>query len=289
MRSTHITVQGVKIINAPCWTIGFIECKDVRVTDLTIDNDLSIPNNDGMHFVSCEDVIVRGCNVSAGDDCVAFTAITDWNKPVQRVIVSDCTFRSCSKAISIGYMHSIIRDVAITNCIVRESNRAVVLMASAGTGLIENVVISNLRLDTRIRAGNWWGNGEPICLMGTYHNIDRYRDKPPAKRFPVSIRNIFFQNLVCSGENVIAVIGENNSVENVFFNGLSFELKDSENLPLKGRTVDLAPGQQNASLPDNAVPYWLFVKEAKNVKVQNAIIAPFHNEIPRAYYENCEE
>jgi hypothetical protein len=192
-----------------------------------------------------------------------------------------------------GYFHWVyaqhIRDVTITNCLVRESNRALVVMSSAGTGLVENITVSNLRLDTRVRAGNWWGNGEPICLMGTYHNIECYRDKPPEKRFPVSIRNVFFQNLVCSGENVIAVIGENNSVENVLFNGLFFELKDSDNLPLKGRTVDLAPGEQNASLPDNKIPYWLFVKEARNVKVQNATIAPYHNDIPRSYYENCED
>lgn len=286
-RVKRLTLRGIRLINAPCWTISFIECQDIKVMDLTIDNDLCIPNNDGMHFVCCQDVIVRGCNISAGDDCIAMTGITDWNKPVERVIISGCIMRSCSKAISIGYMHSIIRDVAISDCIVRESNRAMVLMASAGTGLIENVTASNLRLDTRIWAGNWWGNGEPVCVMGTYHNNEGYRDPPPAKRFPVSVRNVLFRNLICSGENVIAVIGEktdgNNSVRDIFFDHVIFDLKDSENLPLKGRTVDLSPGTQTAELPDNGVPYWLFVKDAENVKVQNETIHPFHGEVPQSY------
>jgi polygalacturonase len=282
-RIKRLSLSGIRIINAPCWTLSFIECRDVRVTDLTIDNSLRIPNNDGMHFVSCTDVIVRGCNISAGDDCIAMTCITDWNKPVERVVVSDCIFRSCSKAISVGYMHSIIRDITISNCIVYESNRAMVFMASAGTGLVENVTVSNLRLDTQIRAGNWWGNGEPVCIMGTWHNYERYRDPPPEKRFAVSIRNILFQNLICSGENVIAVIGENNSVQNIRFDHLFFELKDSENLSLKGRTVDLSPGEQKAELPDNNVPYWLFVKDALDVDVQNCIVQPFHGVIPRSY------
>jgi polygalacturonase len=282
-RVGHLTVEGIRIINAPCWTMSFIECHDVRVTDVTIDNSLCLPNNDGMHFVSCTDVIVRGCNISAGDDCIALTAITDWNKPVERVTVSDCIFRSCSKAISIGYMHSIVRDVTISNCIVYESNRAMVFMAAAGTGLIENVLVTNLRLDTKIRAGNWWGNGEPVCIMGTWHNYDRYRDPPPAKRFPVSIRNILFQNLICSGENVIAVIGENGSVRNVHFDNLHVELKDSANLPLKGRTVDLAPGEQTAELPDNGLPYWCFVKDAVDVEFTNCSVSPFHGETPKAY------
>jgi polygalacturonase len=279
----HLTVRDIKIINAPCWTMSFIECQDIRVTDLTIDNDLSIPNNDGMHFVCCKDVIVRACNISAGDDCIAMTCITDWNKPVERVIISDCNLRSCSKAISIGYMHSIVRDVTISNCIIRESNRAMVFMSSAGTGLVENVTVSNMRLDTQIRAGNWWGNGEPVCIMGTWHNYERYRDPPPAKRFDVSVRNILFQNLVCSGENVIAVIGENNSVRNVRFDHVFFELKDSANLPLKGRTVDLAPGTQIAELPGNDVPYWLFVKDALNVELQNCTVEPFHGVEVKTY------
>jgi polygalacturonase len=282
-RIKHLSLRGIRIINAPCWTVSFIECRDVRVTDLTIDNSLRIPNNDGIHFVSCTDVIVRGCNISAGDDCIALTCITDWNKPVERVVISDCILRSCSKAISIGYMHSIIRDVTISNCVVYESNRAMVVMASAGTGLVENVTVSNLRLDTRIRAGNWWGNGEPVCIMGTRHNCERYRDPPPEQRFPVSIRNILFQNLICSGENVIAVIGENNSVQHIIFDHLFFELKDSDNLPLKGRTVDLSPGEQKAELPDNGVPYWLFIKDALGVDVQNCTVQPFHGVTPRSY------
>jgi hypothetical protein len=282
-RVNRITVEGVRIINAPCWTMGFIECHDVRVTDVIIDNNLSIPNNDGMHFVCCTDVIVRGCTISAGDDCIAMTCITDWYKPTERVVISDCVLRSCSKAISIGYMHSIIRDITISNCIVYESNRAIVFMAAAGTGLIENVSIVNLRLDTRIRAGNWWGNGEPVCIMGTWHNYERYRDPPPEKRFPVSIQNILLQNLICSGENVIAVIGENGSIQNVRFDNVFFELKDSVNLPLKGRSVDLAPGTQTAELPDNGVPYWCFVKDAVNVDFTNCTVAPFHGVVPKPY------
>ena len=282
-RVKHINIHGIRIINAPCWTMSFIECQDIKITDVTIDNDLSIPNCDGMHFVSCKDVIVRGCNISSGDDCIAMTGINDWNNPTERVVISDCVLRSCSKAIAIGYMHSIIRDVVINNCIIRESNRAMVFMASAGTGLIENVTVSNMRLDTRIRAGNWWGNGEPVCIMGTYHNYENYRDPPPSKRFDVSVRNVLFQNLICSGENVIAVIGENNSVKDISFDHIIFELKDSENLALKGRTVDLSPGNQIAELPDNGEPYWLFVRGAENVEVRNCMIKSFHGKIPKTY------
>lgn len=283
----HVTVKDIRIVNSPCWTVTFVECSDVRVTDLTIDNNLSLPNSDGMHFCSCNNVLVRGCNISSGDDCVALSSITDWNKPCERVTISDCVFRSCSKAFSIGYMHSIVRDVTISNCVVYESNRAMSFMSCAGTGLVENVVVSNLRLDTRVRAGDWWGNGEPVCVMGTYHTLN-YRDKVPENRFPVNIRNILFQNLICSGENAIAVVGENGSVQNIRFENLSFELKDSANLPLKGRTVDLSPGEWTAVMPDNETPYWLFLKQVDGVTVKNAVVKPFHGAQPKALCDSCE-
>jgi hypothetical protein len=288
LRCKHVKLQSISISNAPSWTLSFVECTDVRVLDLSIDNNLSIPNCDGMHFSCSTDIQVRGCRISAGDDCIAFTCVTDWLKPCERAVVSDCILKSCSKAISIGYMHSIVRDIAVSNCVIYESNRAIALMSSAGTGLVENVLLGNLRLDTRIRAGNWWGNGEPVCLMGTYHNYDRYRDSPPARSYDACIRNVIIQNIICTGENAIAIIGENGSVEGVLIDHVSFSRKDSENLPLKGNIIDLSPGSQTAIMPES-MNYWLFLKQVKSVKVTNARVPKFHGQKLGVYCEGCED
>ena len=285
----HMTVKDIRIVNAPSWTMSFNLCTDIRVLDMTIDNSLVIPNCDGMHFCCSSKILVRGCNISAGDDCVALTAITDWDIPTERVTISDCIFRCCSKAISVGFMHSIVRDVTISNCVIMESNRALVVMSSPGTGLVENLLVNNMRLDTRVQAGNWWGNGEPVCVMGTSHDNPDYYVSPPADRFPVAARNLYFSNLVCSGENVLAVLGEKGSVQNVRFENVSFELKDSENLALKGRMVDIAPGEQTAVMPDDGVPYWLFAKESKHVSLRGVSLWPFHGEALQACCENCED
>jgi polygalacturonase len=130
----RVRIQDIRIVNAPCWTMSFVECEDIRIAGLTIDNSLVLPNNDGMHFCSCRKVFVRDCNISSGDDCIALSAITDWEKPCEDVVISDCILRSCSKAIVIGYMHSIVRNVCVSNCIVKESNRAFCVMTSSGTG-----------------------------------------------------------------------------------------------------------------------------------------------------------
>jgi hypothetical protein len=180
-------------------------------------------------------------------------------------------------------MHSIVRDVVVTNCVIYESNRAFAIMASSGTGLVENVTVSNMRLDTQIRAGNWWGNGEPICIMAVKHHL--YRDNPPARHFPVNMRNIQFNNIICSGENAIGIIGENNNMENIRLDNICFTLKDSENLPLKGCMIDIAPGEQTAVMPDDNKPYWLFAKQAGDIKVGHVSTVPYHGIQPEIYYE----
>lgn len=283
----RVSIKEIKIINAPCWTMSFIECEEIHVNGVTIDNNLCIPNNDGIHFCSCKKVFIRDCNISSDDDCIALSSITDWNKPCEDVIISDCILRSSSKAIVLGYMHSIIRDVCISNCIVKESNRALCIIASSHTGLVANVQISNLRLDTRIRAGGWWGNGEAICIIGTSHNNLSYAHKTPDRDFPINVKSILFQNTICTTENVLAVVGENNNICDVHFNGLTVKLKDSKNLMIKGRMVDLSPSEQTAYLPDDD-PYWLHIQGLRDITVDNAFISQFHGKRPKVPQTNCK-
>lgn len=286
MDCKHITLKDYFTRNAPCWSYCFLYCEDVRVTDLTIDNDRCTANNDGMHFCGCKRVSIRGCHIVAGDDCIALSGITNWDKPCEEITISDCTLECSSKSIAVGYMHSIVRDVVISNCTIMNSNRGIVFMSSTGTGLVENVLVSNVRFDARCYAGNWWGNGEPICLMSTHHHLSNYRDPEPVWRgYKTAIRNVRFRNIICSGENAIGIVGENGSIENISFDGLTMSLKDSKNLPLKGRMIDVAPSEQTAWLPDDGKPYWLFMRDAKNVTFRDVVVEPFHGVQPEMYID----
>ena len=90
-------------------------------------------------------------------------------------------------------------------------------------------------IDTKIRAGNWWGNGEPIALLGTYHDWGN-RQEIPQRDLAINIRDVHFDNISCTAENFIGVVGEGNNMENVSFNNITMQLKESKNLPIKGRT-----------------------------------------------------
>lgn len=81
--SKNITLRGIRVIDAPCWTMTFSVCENVKVLGLTIDTDLNVPNNDGMHICSSNGVLISDCHISSGVDCIALSGITAWEKPCE--------------------------------------------------------------------------------------------------------------------------------------------------------------------------------------------------------------
>lgn len=272
----NIRFQGVRIRNAPCWTTSFNFCEIVRISDLVIENGLDIPNSDGMHFTGSRDIIIDGCHVTAGDDCVALSSITDWSRPCENAVITNCVFQSASKAISIGYMHSIVRNVVIENVIVKKSNRAYVTMVHPGTGLVENVRVANCIFEGRNYGGNWWGNGEPIVIMATPHHIERYRDPLPEPRFDTCVRNVEFAGMTCRAERPIAVVASEPLIEDVRLRGITVEIVPEELPSLMGDVIDLSPGVEHFAIPADGAGVVTRQCTVDAIDVRDAHGAPVH-------------
>ena len=259
--SNNIRVSGITIIDAPCWTLSFHECENVKVTGLTIDTDLNVPNDDGIHVCSCKGVIISDCNISSGDDCIALSGITSWDKPCEDIVITNCILRSCSKAIVIGYIYSIIRNVTISNCIIKESNRGLCFMCNDECALVENVRVNNMIIDTRVRTGNWWGNGEPIFLMALKHDYHIPAEQKPDTVTECAIRNVHIDGVTCMGENAIGIVGDGSNIREVTLRNIDFTRKDSNNLMVKGAILDLAPSTVQVEVPEDCGIYTVGVSD----------------------------
>lgn len=246
-----VRMEGVRVINAPCWTITCSRCRDVLLTDLIIDTSLNIPNDDGIHLSACKGVIIRGCHISSGDDCIALSCITDWDTPCEDVVISDCVLRSCSKALVIGYMFSVVRNVVITNCVIRESNRGFCIMCHDETALVENVRVSNCIIDATVRAGNWWGNGEPIFMMALPQITEKTAPQKPDRRVDCAIRNIHLSGISCTGENAMGVVGMEGNIREITFSHIDYRRKPAGSLRLNGNVFDLSPSTLRCAVPED--------------------------------------
>ncbi len=257
-----VTISGITIVDAPCWTISISRCHQVRLTGLTINTDLNTPNDDGIHVTASRGVIISDCHIESGDDCIALSSITDWETPCEDVVINNCVLKSCSKAIVIGYTYSVVRNILISNCIIRESNRGLCFMCHTKAALVENVRVTNMIIETKIRPGNWWGNGEPILLMAVPHVTEKTSGQQPERDTSCAIRNVTIDGAVCAGENAMGIIGTEGNIREITLQNIRYRRRASENLALKGFRFDLSPSADWAEVPGDCA---LLIRGAQDV------------------------
>lgn len=218
----NVKILNIKIINAPCWTLTFNNCRDVKVYAVTIENNIRAPHSDGIHLCGTSGAVISMCNIQSGDDCIALTSLLDDSKICRDITVSDCIFKSRSAAVRIGHMSGKIENVIISNIIIRESNRGIAIFAG-NCGYVKNVLISRVIMDTHIYAGGWWGKGEPFVI--TSANSDGI------------IQNVDISDIMASSENIGVISG---NVKNIRIRNFAFDLMYTDKRKYAGE-FDIQP------------------------------------------------
>jgi len=139
----HVRMRGVTFANSPGWTVHCHDCDDLHIHGITIQNCLYGPNTDGLDLNGCQDVRISDCDLTCGDDAIILKSMAD-ARPCERISVTNCVISTNCAALGLGaeVVHA-IRNVAFSNCVIRQALRAFQIeMWDAGT--IENVVVSNI-------------------------------------------------------------------------------------------------------------------------------------------------
>lgn len=238
---TNVTLKDFKCVDSPYWCFLIVHCDGVQVTGLRIDNNLNIPNSDGLDIISSSNVNVSDCNISCGDDAIVLAGYK-WHfgdpgfrnilRPVRNINVNNCILRSRSSAIRIGgWDQNPISDLNLSNINIYDSNCGIGICIRDHAGL-SNVNFTNFTIRTRLHTGDWWGNGEPVKITAI-----RDRDSVPG-----AIRNVVFTNFVTEGENSIIVYASPEStVENITFQNFDFTLRQSPIEDIAGGNYDFRP------------------------------------------------
>lgn len=113
---SNLVIRGITIRNPPAgWSCWIHDCDQVLIENADILADVRYPNNDGYHINSSRDVLIRNCRIETGDDSIIVRANNRslaQNKICERITVSNCTLRSYSAAIRLGWTN----DGTIRNC-----------------------------------------------------------------------------------------------------------------------------------------------------------------------------
>lgn len=237
MECTNITLRDFNIVDSPLWTIHLMGSDEILIHGVKIKNNVLIPNSDGIHFQNCQNVRVSDCYIEAGDDAIALTGYGVEGSITENVLVANCVLRSRSSALRVGYGKTNMRNLMFTNITIKDSNRGIGI-TQRDAGVMENLLFSNIVIESRLHSGHWWGHGEAIHVSNTIHNSAVGHGQ---------LKNIRFSNILARSSAGIVLWGTPESIiEDVVFDNIRFDVTESHLACRYGGNFDLRPAEKAA-------------------------------------------
>ena len=241
--SRNIEINELYLKDSPKWTIRIGGSENINIHRIVIDNNLFIPNNDGIHITSSRNVVISKCDVIAGDDAIIVTGFSSGDKNIdykfgnkskisENIKINDCKLKSRSSAIRVGYGENAIKNVVFKNIIIESSNRGIGVF-SRNNSLIENIIFKNIKINTRIHSGGWWGRGEPIHISSIKNTTEGIAGK---------INKIYFSNITAnSGSGILIYAEKNDLIKNLKFQNINLTIKNGKYTKAYGGNLDIRP------------------------------------------------
>jgi polygalacturonase len=280
--STRLTIKDVHLINSPSWTINPIRSFNITVDNVSILNPADSPNTDGIDPESCSNVRISNCNIDVGDDCIAIKSGTeDAAEKIasENITITNCTMVHGHGGVVIGSeMSGDIKNVVISNCVFKETDRGIRLKSRRGRGgKIEDIRVSNIVMEKVF---------SPFILNLYYFCGPRGKEKyvwdknpyPVTDETP-SFRRIHFANI--TAREVQASAGFMYGLAEQYLSEITFENID---ISMSEDATPEAPAMMTGIEPITNQGFYLGnVKDStfRNITIEN-------HEGPAFYLENCD-
>jgi len=150
---TNVYVEGITIVNAPCWSVFLYGCDYVRVHGIQVFNHKTALNTDGIDIDCCRYVTVSDCNIQTGDDAITFRTATHRlrrERPCEYITVTNCNLAVSASAFRIGVGTGHIRHIRVSNITIERASNGIHFMTSfngKGAAEIEDVNFSGVSIN----------------------------------------------------------------------------------------------------------------------------------------------
>jgi hypothetical protein len=202
LNAKNVLIRDLTLRNAPNWTIHLANSEDAVVTGIHIENNMLLPNNDGIDCIGSHNVHFSDCDIQAGDDDFAIVGSENIN-------VTNCSMISHSAGIRVeDTRYATFDNLSI------HSNRGIGVF-DRGDGDTEHVLFSNITIDSKLITGHWWGKAEPIYIA----------TKASSKGKGV-VRDVRFTNITAEAESGIVIYGSpGNLIRDITFDQIRLEIR----------------------------------------------------------------
>jgi hypothetical protein len=182
------------------WTVHLIGCRRVLIDNVTIDNQLDVPNCDGIDPDHCQDVEIRDCLITCGDDAIVVKATAGHERygGSRNIHVHDCVLHTQDSGLKIGTETvQDIHDLLFERIRIVSGCRGLCIQLR-DEGTVRDVIFRDIDFVSRYHSAPWWGRGEAISFTAIPRNADTKVG---------TIRNILVQNVRGEAENSIRIEG----------------------------------------------------------------------------------
>lgn len=139
----RIRLRDLTLCNPASWTSAWLYCGDIVVDGITITSRAN-GNGDGLDFDGCENVRVSNCSFDTSDDSICLQA-SRADRPCHNVVINNCVMKSQWAAIRIG-LSSLgdLQDVTVSNCIFHDIQDAGLKIQMCEGGTMKNMLFSDI-------------------------------------------------------------------------------------------------------------------------------------------------
>jgi polygalacturonase len=193
--SQDVTIKGLRLIDAPAYSIRFYRSDRVRAEAVTIRNDPRSPNTDGIQIRDSVNALITGADIATGDDAIV---IKSYTRMVDNLIVTNSLLQSDDSAIKFGTAgHVGVSNSLFSDIVIRNSRFGIALFQMDGGAYLNNR-FSNIAIETGGR-----GNRH----LAIYVDIDQRREAVVFGR----IEGLVFSDIDINTRGNVLISGQPNA------------------------------------------------------------------------------
>ena len=264
----NVRAENLTLINSPVWTVHPLSCDRVTLRGLTIRNPADSPNTDGIDPDYSTNVLIDGCLIDVGDDCIAIKSGTEEatiRRATENVVISNCHMLNGHGALVLGSeMSGDVRNVTLSNCVFRNTDRGLRVKTRRGRGgrvsgvTMNHVVMDGVMCPFVINMRYYCGKGGKESAVSAPEALPFGAGTP-------AVSDIFVSDVVCRGCASAAGFIEGlpeSAVERVRFSNVSVSMRPGAEKRLAAMTASCQPTASEG----------FFVKCAREIDFSNVTL-----------------
>jgi len=260
---TNLDIRNITITKAPSWSVHMLGCENVMIDRIRIQNNLDVPNCDGIDPDHCRNVVIQNCHIVCGDDAIVIKATRQAENygPSSNIRVRDCILETQDSGVKIGTETTQdIYDIKFERCKIITSCRGLTIQLR-DEGSVYNIEFSDIQFLSRYHSDPWWGRGEAISFTAI--------PRTPSTKLG-TIHDVLIKNVTGRSENSVRINGTKESIiKNITLKKVHITMDRWTAYP--GNLFDNRPTTAYPAIEPHANPGYYF-RFAENIVLQKCSI-----------------